>query len=104
MSRCYVVLSGGLSNQLFQAACGFSYAKSTSKDLILCTKYWSASQGNHPNFYSDSIFKNFKLSDDIVESVEIYMEPQFNFSDIPTIDGDISLNGYFQSLKYFEWP
>lgn len=101
MKSCYVNLAGGLGNQLFQVAAGYAYSKKHGKNLCLNCERWSASQGRQPEIYSNSIFRNFKYASPIGE-VFPFFEKRFNFDEIPHHNGNISLNGYFQSLKYFE--
>jgi len=98
----YIKLQGGLGNQLFQVACGYAYAKKYGKQLILDDIGWSASQGNNPKSYRDTIFKNFEYIKNIPRTTVTYTEPRFNYTEIPKYDFDVSLSGYFQSLKYFE--
>lgn len=102
MQNCYVSLAGGIGNQLFQVAAGYAYARDHSKTLYLYTGSWSGGQGSHPNNYRNSIFKNFKFTQNIPDSFNDYHEPQFNYTKLPEAKGSIKLNGYFQSLQYFE--
>ena len=60
MNNCFVKVGGGLGNQLFQVAAAYSYCKKYNKKLYIDISDWSASQGNNPTNYKDSIFKNFE--------------------------------------------
>jgi hypothetical protein len=103
MSKCYVNVVGGLGNQLFQIAAGYAYSKRYDKEMLINYSDWTASQGNHVLSYKDTIFKNFKYeSISNTEKVSPIEEIRFNYSELPYHSGDVSLNGYFQSLKYFE--
>lgn len=102
MTNVYVSLAGGLGNQLFQVAAGYAYAKKYNKNLVLNASRWNASQGCDPLVYRDTIFKNFKYGSPYTRDVIGFFEKRFNFDEIPKQLGSISLNGYFQSLKYFE--
>ena len=102
MNNVYVSLAGGIGNQLFQVAAGYSYAKRYKKNLYLLSKNWSGSQGKHPDTYKKTIFRNFKFISAIPDHPTEYQEKRFNFDPIPLIKGSVHLHGYFQSLKYFE--
>ena len=102
MSNCYINLCGGIGNQLFQVAAGYAYSKRTNKNFYIDSSRWSAGQGRHGYDYKNSIFQNFEYSSPITRDVIGYQEPQFNYTEIPDKYGSVALNGYFQSLKYFE--
>lgn len=102
MSNCYVNVIGGLGNQLFQIAAGYAYSKKYDKKLIINPARWNAGQGNNPLYYKDSIFKNFEYATKYPTDTINILEKRFNYDELPYQIGDVSLNGYFQSLKYFE--
>ena len=102
MSNCYVNVMGGLGNQLFQIAAGYAYAKKYDKKLIINPSRWNAGQGNNPLSYKDTIFKNFEYGTYYTRDVIGIHEKRFNYDELPYHLGNVSLNGYFQSLKYFE--
>lgn len=102
MSNCYINVKGGLGNQLFQIAAGYAYAKKYDKKLIINPTKWNAGQGNHVLSYKDTIFRNFEYGTPITRDVVEYHEKKFNYDEIPHYPGNVALNGYFQSLKYFE--
>lgn len=106
MSNVYATLVGGVGNQLFQAAAAYAYAKKYDKNLILDDARWTISHGSpgkSPSEYKDNIFKNFTFSSHNPESAPTQIfESQFNYNELPYVAGDVELNGYFQSLKYFE--
>jgi len=101
MSNCYVNVIGGVGNQLFQIAAGYSYSKKYAKNLIINPYNWVAGQGTNPLIYKDTIFKNFQY-DSFQGDITPIQEKRFNYDELPFIEGSVSLNGYFQSLKYFE--
>lgn len=101
MSKCYIDLMGGVANQIFQVAAGYSYAKKYDKDLVLNPSNWHATQGNNSLFYRDNLFKNFKYGFTDYNS-EMYSEKRFGYDPIPYFEDSVALNGYFQTLKYFE--
>ena len=102
MNNCYVNAIGGVGNQLFQIAAGYAYAKKYDKNLIINPYNWVAGQGTNPLEYKDTIFKNFQYYISSQETVTPIQERRFNYDELPFIEGSVSLNGYFQSLKYFE--
>jgi hypothetical protein len=102
MKNCYVNICGGVGNQLFQIAAGYAYARKWDKKLIINTTHWTASQGNHPDTYKDTIFKNFEYGTYHTRDIIHIHEKRFNYDELPYHHGSVALNGYFQSLKYFE--
>lgn len=103
MNNCYVNVIGGIGNQLFQIAAGYAYAKKYNKKLIINPYNWVASQGNSPLSYKDTIFKKFQYGNFAEDAtITTIQEKGFNYDELPFVEGSISLNGYFQSLKYFE--
>jgi hypothetical protein len=102
MNNCHVALAGGIGNQLFQVAAGYSYAKKHKKNLVLDVSSWSAGQGRNPLDYSKTIFKNFKFVTHRPDNITPIYEQRFNYDELPNEKGHVILHGYFQSLKYFE--
>ena len=98
---CCIRVIGGLGNQLFMIATAFAYAKRFCKDLVIDDSMWFAGQGSHPNNYKSSIFKNFQFGDKPKDYTEV-SEKRFNYNELPCVEGNVVLSGYFQSLKYFE--
>lgn len=102
MNTCYAKLIGGIGNQLFIAAAGYSYAKKHGKRFVIDSSNWGASQGTHASVYKDSIFKNFEYESCLTRDVTEIHEKRFNYDELPYHHGSVSIHGYFQSLKYFE--
>ena len=102
MNTCYAKLIGGIGNQLFIAAAGYSYAKKHGKRFAIDSSDWSASQGTHAVIYKDTIFKNFQYESCLTRDVIGIHEKKFNYDELPYHHGSVSIHGYFQSLKYFE--
>lgn len=102
MSNCYVKVVGGLGNQLFQIAAGYAYSKKYDKQVVIDAVRWNAGQGNHVFSYKDTIFKNFEYGSADRENTFDIHEREFNYSELPYYSDNVALNGYFQSLKYFE--
>lgn len=91
---------GGLGNYMFQIATAYSIAKRDNKELV-CD--YSDNMVPHKPFseYSDNIFRKIKFSNGIDSPIQIN-ELGFNYNPIPKVDGNVKLNGYFQSEKYFK--
>lgn len=102
MDICYVNVMGGVGNQLFQIAAGYAYAKRWGKKLIINPYNWNAGQGTNPLEYINTIFKNFEYGNYFTRDVIGIHEKRFDYDELPFYFGSVSLNGYFQSLKYFE--
>lgn len=100
-NNCYVNVIGGVGNQLFQIAAGYVYAKKYDKKLIINPHSWIAGQGTNPIEYKSTIFKNFQYGSLQGDITPIH-EKRFNYDELPFVEGSVLLNGYFQSLKYFE--
>jgi hypothetical protein len=101
MNNCFVKVGGGLGNQLFQVAAAYSYCKKYNKKLYIDISDWSASQGNNPTNYKNSIFKNFEYHFYSTPETTQINEDDLVYKELPFYDGDVSLHGYFQSEKYF---
>jgi len=92
-------LMGGLGNYLFQIAVAYSYSKQTGKKMLFDVNdiYTVHKPYNH---YLNNIFK--KIEFNVINDFHITLpEKTFNFNKIPVIEGNVKLNGYFQSEKYF---
>jgi hypothetical protein len=100
MNGCYIKVEGGVGNQLFQIATAYSYCKKYGKNLYIDDSNWTASQGKSPKNYEATIFKNFSYKNATSNSDDI-KEISFKYNELPFLDGDVSLIGYFQSPKYF---
>lgn len=98
----YVNLCGGLGNQLFQIANGYAYSLRYNKKFYV-SRTWEGMKPERPSYW-DSILKNIKpyLKDSSEFKGTHYKEPQWNYQQIPYIEGDVIFEGYFQCEKYFE--
>lgn len=94
---------GGLGNQLFQIAAAYAYSKKHDKDLYLDTSHWDGGQGRSPNDYAETIFRNFKFENSKPDTTTIREERELCFAELPFAEGDVKLEGYFQSPGYFLW-
>lgn len=102
MFSCYANLVGGIGNQLFIASAGYAYAKKHNMEFAIDVSGWNAGQGTSASIYKDSIFKNFKFEKAPNKGVQCISEARFNYDELPNPKSSVILNGYFQSLKYFE--
>ena len=101
-NKVTVNLKGGLGNQLFQILAGYNYAKVHNKEFFIdYNNKFHASQGNHPSTYKDNLFENI-TENKIDSSFNLYNEPSFEYNKIPFINGNVLLEGYFQSDHYFD--
>lgn len=95
-----VEMMGGLGNQLFQIATAYSYAKKHDKIFIL--DHRQKNLGNRKTYF-DTLYKWVQDSQDIKrKNWHKISEPHFHYAPIPNHFGNIKLQGYFQSIKYFD--
>jgi hypothetical protein len=81
-------LDGRLGNTCFQIAATVTYALDNNKFFGFNWSYSDSFQ-SFPKINSGNIFN-------------IYKEPNFHYNKIPFIEGNVELQGFFQSEKYFE--
>jgi hypothetical protein len=98
---CY--LKGGLGNQLFQIFTVIGYSLNHKCNIVLQDCFKS----NYRNTYWDSLLSNLKDFTKEYTSINLssfvkYTEPAFHYNEIPFINNNIVLDGYFQSYKYFD--
>lgn len=93
-------LKGGLGNQLFQiaAVCGLAFENNDVFGFNFDNCY-TPLQGFKSSKYKNSIYRNILSINSL--SNNIYNEPCFEYKKIP-YSGDVVLDGYFQSEKYFD--
>lgn len=94
-------LMGGLGNQLFQIFTVMNYAFKHGCEFIF-TSDKTLHIGRERNTYWDSFLSELEQHTSNRSINRIYKEPRFEYTEIPDIDGDVCLLGYFQSYKYFE--
>jgi hypothetical protein len=91
-------LKGGLGNYMFQVAATISYAIEYGVRPVF--NFQSAQQVHENiNSYKDNLFRKITNSKFRIDGV--YREPHFHYNKIPLSKGNIVLDGYFQSEKYF---
>lgn len=106
-----VKIQGGLCNQLFQWAFGYSLSKLLNKELVLDVSFYRGGcSGCTPREFGLNNFKNLKLKylegetmSDFFKSDVFKVKDNHFFSDRDYlgIKGNILLDGYWQSEKYF---
>jgi len=94
-------LKGGLGNYLFEIACAYAYSLKYNKELVL-TVNDSIVVHKHLNVYKNNILTNVKFTENHLKNSETYTEPFFHFNEIPKSEGNLYLNGHFQSDLYFK--
>lgn len=103
MNNCYVNVCGGIGNQLFQIATGYAYSREYKKGLIIDPSGWSASQGDSPESYRNTIFQNFQIEKRTVPAEIIQEQQELKYNKLPFKEGSVQLVGYFQAYEYFRY-
>lgn len=93
-------ICGGVGNQLFQIATGYSLAIDNDDDYAInYNLQHNLIQGNTKHKYRDNLFKNIPSTDEIPPNQ--YQEPFHHYQKIPYQAPGMILHGYLQSDKYF---
>ncbi len=102
MNKIYIYRLGGLGNQLFQIACGYSLAKEYNKKLIINPRTNDGLTINTQRSNFDNLFYNLE-KEELPENPKYFHENGFNYKRFPNLlNFDyLTLYGYFQSEKYF---
>ena len=104
----YVLLHGGLGNQLFQVSTAYSLAKQHNRILILLFRkdyYAFMTHNSSADEFMKTIFSNFNytyLENVDVSKLKIYTEPNCHGYDANLISENVNtlLLGYFQNKNY----
>ncbi len=96
---CIMHVHGGLANQLFQIATGLDYSIRHAKRLL-----FTLSGNNVRPYYWDSVLSHY--AGHVITALPTgqfteYREKGFHHNEIPEVEGNVKLYGYFQSSKYF---
>ncbi len=94
----FVLVVGGLGNQMFTIFAGIAYSLEHKVPFKLVS-----TERRRPFYYNTflSTLKNFVIQDTRdVRHRNSYIEPNFHYNKIP-YNEDFVLNGYWQSYKYF---
>lgn len=102
MNKISIKLQGGVGNYMFQIAAAYAYAKRTNKECIFTTGD-AIKVHQHIDTYKDNILKaiNFKNNFNF-SNFKVFNEPWFHYTEIPNINSNVYIQGYFQSEKYFK--
>lgn len=95
-------MCGGLGNQLFQIAAGYSLAKSNNDTYAInynLQHVTSHPMGNTKHKYRDNLFSTILSTDEIPPNE--FKEQNFHYDPIPYTSPGMLLHGYLQSEKYF---
>lgn len=91
----YVVFCDRLGNNLFQLGA----ALCLSSEITICVPLENEYELTLK--YKDTFFKGFPILNYIPDSISIYEESFYHYSEIPyAIGTDLIITGYFQSYKY----
>jgi len=96
------LLKGGLGNMMFQLAAGASLSHDLNTDFVYTLDGWNCVTNYNIQNFPNTIFKNLKQVkiDSYVGKINLYREQDFSYKPLPT-HGNLALDGYFQSEKYF---
>ena len=94
-------LIGGLGNYMFQISAAYSNSLRDNKEFVC--DYSDISVGhNSYKTYTDNIFRKIKFTDGIPPFVSFF-EDGIEYTEIPKIDDNLKLFGYFGSEKYQQY-
>ena len=91
-------LCGGLGNMMFQMSAAWAYSRRFGKEFRYTQHIGSLHDSDLSLF--NFVTANFIKCNKGIE-FSLYNETDFSYFPIPQLDGNISLEGYFQSSKYF---
>jgi hypothetical protein len=93
-------ISNGLGNNLFQIAAAYGVAV---RDIKVPVFEFDNTHRMHSNIesYSDNIFRNLNFVKKLT-NFHSYNERNFHYDEIPKLNYNLKLFGYYQSEKYFE--
>ena len=103
MNTCH--LMGGLGNQLFQIFTTISYAMRRQQSfqfLNVATLGGGSTTLRHTYWQTMLRALSSFLTNNIDEPIQVVREKNFSFNEIPLMDGNVMLYGYFQSYRYVE--
>lgn len=92
-------LKGQLGNQMFIIAATVGVAK--KHDVPYRIPNWIVDPNCKEPYFKDIASISKQQMDEMV-NLPIYTEPNFHYDEIPYTGGNLCLNGYFQSQKYYD--
>jgi hypothetical protein len=99
-NKVSAILMGGLGNYMFQLAATYAYGMEHNKEVVF-NALESSGPHKHLSAYSDNVFKGIDLHHTRQGNYTQLNEVHFNYNELPKIDNNVLLYGYFQSEKYF---
>ena len=93
------LMSGGLGNMMFQVAAAYAFSQNSAHRLVFNPKHVGTLH-KLPTAYRDTIFRNMDILEESCAFSEI-KEASYRYNPLVPVAGDVYLNGYFQSYKYF---
>jgi len=94
-------LQGGLGNYLFQIAAAYGISKRDNKELRIDISDIAIIH-SPLELYTDNILRNIQFGNiDNFEFIHQTNHLPITFTDIPAINGNLKLDGYYQNEKYF---
>jgi len=102
MDKVSAKLKGGLCNYMFQIACAYSYSIKNNKECFFTTDD-SVVRHNHVDNYKNNVLNNVVfLNTYNFNSFAKYNEPHYYYTEIPSFNDNVYLDGDFQSEKHFK--
>jgi hypothetical protein len=96
MEPCYLQLTGGLGNQLFEIAAGYAHAKRTGRTLQIS----ATALGGRPAYWRTFLHKCAHwVATMPLTGLPLWKEPHFHYSPIPP--QITAFRGFFQSSRDF---
>lgn len=96
-----VNLKGGLGNQLFQIAAGYALAARTGRKFACARSHLSSQHGGSSQYFKN-VLRNVPFVEKLNDTFVGYSEKAFHYTPLENIEGNVFLDGYFQSEKYFK--
>ena len=97
-----IKLQGGLGNYMFQITSAYVYALKHNKKAIFSIDDAFVGHNNLESYRNNILNKVDFVKSKNFNGFSVYNEPAFNYNEIPNIEGNVYLNGYFQTEKYFK--
>jgi hypothetical protein len=89
---------GEFGNQLFQIAATIGHSIKSNQDYMFPRWIGLISQEDYSRYFQNPI----KQTDNLPNPDMFFKEPHFYYQEIPILNKNLDLFGYFQSEKYFE--
>lgn len=103
MSFVCTKIGGGIGNRLFQLAVAYSYGKNHNKEFVIVNEVDEAPRYTKDDYYK-TIFRKCKRINSNNAKVTTIKEDgnmPFSYNELPHVDGNVLLIGYYQHEKYF---